>query len=187
MKALAFSTLTLLFLSQASFAASLFSEPLDGDLGDSYSTPLYLGSLGEGSNTISGSVSDSDHWDTLTFTVDDGYRLESINITDYSSTAGNHVGLCISAAPYSGSCIEYINFNTPFIGLDLLQFDSAPGPQAAGEYFFGITHVNTDNLADFDTYAIDFVVTAVPVPAAVWLFASGLLSLIGFSQVRRRG
>ncbi len=36
------------------------------------------------------------------------------------------------------------------------------------------------------TMGVDFVATFVPVPAAVWLFGSGLLALVGFSRRQQR-
>lgn len=46
-----------------------------------------------------------------------------------------------------------------------------------------------DGAAGFDTFygpaLDDVVVTAVPVPAAVWLFGSGRLGLIGFARKKK--
>ena len=67
--------------------------------------------------------------------------------------------------------------------MDLLQYDSAPGAQAAGEYFTGMTFVTQNTIAsDFVSYELELVVTAVPVPAALWLFISGLIALVGFKR-----
>ena len=43
--------------------------------------------------------------------------------------------------------------------------------------------INTDAFDGADTIGVDnFAISSVPVPAAVWLFGSGLIGLIGLSR-----
>jgi hypothetical protein len=39
--------------------------------------------------------------------------------------------------------------------------------------------------ADFDDFAVKIAVSAVPLPAAVWLFLSAILGLVSFTRIRR--
>ena len=54
----------------------------------------------------------------------------------------------------------------------------------AAEYFDVVKLVSTSNAFETDNHAF---VSAVPVPAAVWLFFSGMLGLLGFSRQGKAG
>ena len=64
----------------------------------------------------------------------------------------------------------------------------APSPAVAWDFFFGIGYQGYGNKGgDFYAWAVQSGnVGEVPVPAAVWLFGSGLLGLIGLGRQRRR-
>ena len=53
-------------------------------------------------------------------------------------------------------------------------------PLAAGDYSFLIQQTGPENTG----YTLDFVVSPVPLPAAAWLFISGLLGLFGVKRMR---
>lgn len=179
--------LGLSFASQGFAATVLYDEAIDGDLGDTYFTPTTdLGVLTSGPNSVFGQVRSGDYDDTFTFTIAEGYQLSSLRIADYFNTSTENYwsGFCISSAPYPGTCIEYINGAADNIGLDLLQFDSAPGPQGPGDYFVGVSWVSTGSNLDYVDYELQLEVAPVPLPAASWLFVSGLAGVFG--MMRRR-
>ena len=53
-------------------------------------------------------------------------------------------------------------------------------PLTAGDYSFLIQQTGPENTG----YTLDFVVSPVPLPAAAWLFISGLLGLFGVKRMR---
>lgn len=55
-----------------------------------------------------------------------------------------------------------------------------PGFGSITEVFFGYTDLNT-----FDGGFGDITYSVVPVPAAVWLFGSGLIGLLGFARRKK--
>ncbi len=58
--------------------------------------------------------------------------------------------------------------------------------QPVAEDFVDITIVNRNGTTNqFGRPVASFLVSSVPVPAAVWLFGSGLLGLIGFSKHKK--
>lgn len=188
MKTLTAALLLLASIAQV-HAITLFQEPTDGELGDAYSTPTYLGSLTADSYMVSGSMDNGDMFDTFSYDIAQGHQLQSINIISYSNPSIDNYwsGLCVAVGAYSGTCLEYINFSTADVGLDVLQFDSAPGAQDAGLYFTGLSYVASDQTQlYFADYQIELVVTAVPVPAALWLFGSGLIGIAAFAKRRIR-
>jgi hypothetical protein len=85
-----------------------------------------------------------------------------------------------------------------FTGTDLYQFAYGPGAQPTGdqsegaywniqaggasEYFDRVVFISTRNAFESDNHAY---LAAVPIPAAAWLFASGIVGLIGFSTRRK--
>jgi hypothetical protein len=52
----------------------------------------------------------------------------------------------------------------------------------ASEYFDKVVFISTKNAFETDNHA---TLAAVPVPAAAWLFVSGMLGLVGFSSRRK--
>ena len=172
-------------------AATIITESTYSDFANAQGTinpiaPTALGVFTNDTYIVSGQVGwGDDQADAFTFSIADGYRLQNVYITDYSSSLGfddSHLymnrGANLSFDPNDE--IEFINFSDFSIGTDLLQFDSAPGPQGAGSY--------TVQWQEFDgpsNYEMEFVVSAVPVPAAVWLFGSGLIGLVGVARRKK--
>ena len=63
-------------------------------------------------------------------------------------------------------------------------FDYVPGDRAIGEYsvsFYGFADASTSS--QLGQYGID--ISQVPVPAAAWLFGSGLIGLIGIARRKK--
>lgn len=166
----------------AAQAAVIHDELFDGDLSNSAATPTYLGVLAAGSNVVIGTNhSGSDVLDYLSFDIAPGQILQSVvvstlapqfaSFTLYSNGTATPPELeLIVLAPASGA-------------MDLLQFDSAPGPQPAGIYSLRVNMAGIDNPSIL-TWSADF--TVIPIPAAAWLFA-GALGLLGWARHRGKG
>jgi len=77
--------------------------------------------------------------------------------------------------------------NDQYFSSTVVDPDATPGLLQAYTFYFGIgnqsvTYASSPNLA----WAVhDGDISAVPVPAAVWLFGSGLISLVGFSRRKK--
>ena len=80
------------------------------------------------------------------------------------------------------------NANTMTEILDLMVYgDCAPsglmGPMVTGDLCMtGHSDTLTGTFGTMDAYPLSLDITAVPVPAAVWLFGSGLLGLVGVAR-----
>ena len=119
-----------------------------------------------------GSTTDLD--EGLLFTFDQIVSLDFINFDSF--TSGDDFNLTVDGVSI------LVDYNadspaTPLVTNDPVQFDYY--------YFNNITGTEFLIWADgnSDSFRIDqMTVSAVPVPAAVWLFASGLLGLAGFAR-----
>lgn len=170
----------LAFGNSTAQGAVIHDELFDGDLSNSAATPTYLGVLALGSNIVIGTkASGSDNFDYLSFDIAPGQILQSVLV---SALADDFASFTLYA---NGTAtppeLELIVLNPALSPMDLLQFDSAPGPQPAGTYSLrvGLVAIESPGILD---WSANF--TVVPVPAAAWLFA-GALGLLGW--VRRRG
>ena len=84
MKRVALTVLALSFFCNASANAAIeiWNENTDGDLGD-YLTPTPV-TLQSGSNSIVGSIGLPDYHDAVTFTIPDGYGLDSFTLDSFA-------------------------------------------------------------------------------------------------------
>ncbi len=104
-------------------------------------------------------------------------------------------------SPDNYNSIEFYNGTNlvgSFTGTDLYQVAFGAGAQPTGdqsegaywnfqaddasEYFDKVVFISTRNAFETDNHAY---VSAVPVPAAAWLFVSGIVGLMGFSTRRK--
>lgn len=182
----------LLFVSFSIHAAPItYSEDVQGDLSNDLRSPTYIGVLDTGINTVSGSsfgpaLGYAD-FDQFSFTVSASQRVTSI-IYSYSSDQAYVSGHLEQIMP-DGSrepFAWYITGNSgPSGSYDLLA-ETGAGALSAGEYksamssygYLGSGDVNFD-------YTWEFHVSAVPVPASIWLFLSGCIGLTGFLKSRK--
>jgi len=186
-------------------ATITYNEASDGDLSQTPGNATYVGGLDVGVNTVSGSSSFSD-WDHFRFSVGANQRVNTLSINYNSSFVESQlskdfliyrvVGDCLFCTsefeilgrysfgyeriiwPFEGS-IQYLSSGdsvSTFIGSltegDYIINDS--GASILSEY------INSD--AAFD-YNWTMEVTAVPIPASVWLMLSGL---VGIAAVAKR-
>ena len=187
----------LLCTAGAAHAATAWDEGLSGDLSSDPMAPTTV-SFATGVNTVTGSVTSlGDTRDYLTFTIADGQFLTGIVLQQYmdldTGGPGNRGFYAISAGATSaipggatgdsflaGNHLDPLPAGTDLLAL--LETGSLTGtgltaPLGPGTYTFLVQQTGPQ----LSGYTLDFVV--VPVPAAVWLFGSGLVALFG---MRRR-
>jgi len=102
-----------------------------------------------------------------------GNNLGTFEVTLDSTT--NPLAQDVSLAPQDGADIS------DWTQLSISQ--TAPAGTASAQVF--LLHIQTDPVSGGSLFWDDVSLTAVPVPAAVWLFGSGLLGLVGVARRRR--
>jgi len=173
----------------SSHAALIWDESINGDLSNNELAPTDLPALNPGSNRLVGSIGtwwSSDPGDVFRFTVPSGYRLSEFVLESYDDgTYYDYLPVSLHrGASVSDPYVEFILLTDWGSGTDLLQFDSAPGPQPAGVYTVDISSIEQGTGVDERSlYSIDMKMEAIPAPGAFLLagLGTGL-----FSYIRRR-
>lgn len=131
---------------------------------------------------------DGDNGLTITFTADAGYHvaLTSLDMGNYQSPILSIPEFTITNG--SGATLfSQSDIQLPGTASSHTTFDFGGSSLIANEL---ILHIDTTGLGgSSDNVGLDNILfsqmAAVPVPAAVWLFGSGLLGLIGFSKRKK--
>jgi len=184
-----------LLASPLSAAVLSYDESVDGDI-DFFDTF----SLDIGTNTISGSSFVSFEDATNTFLFDGDSFFELVVPTGAQVDSITYAFSNVNVQP--GSNGFGVGMHTPsYIGdweIDI-QYDSSPvsilneilplGPSTYNfdYYVYVVQGAGPVSGGDWD-YTLTFEVnelSAVPVPAAVWLFGSGLLGLVGMARRKK--
>lgn len=191
-----------LLLSANAISSASWDEAVVGDFNAGQ-----LFTLTEGDNRFIGQQAWSDDpVDGFRFIIPDGYRA-SIDITYEYLNLGEAEGTawvwelyslavpeaCIPDESWAYSCLapggsELITseiLQTPDDYVTPSVWDYAPidGHRlGAGTYQLADNYGFTDNQNSVLSYSFNLSVTAVPVPASVWLFISGMLGLVGISR-----
>ena len=184
----------LLTLVSMQVTAVSLNETIDGDI-DSYD-PFFLT---EGNNSFDGTV---DHnpldFDRFAFVVPDGSTAQFSFLHDFGAFAiitGSYTWTLEQIdSPTSPYCSLFCDdpvlasqsygSGSFFIVDSLYDFDSVP-ILSSGAYSIGVSGGSSGQTSSIMSYQANIVVSSVPVPAAVWLFGSGLIGLVGFA--RRKG
>lgn len=145
------------------------SSTLSGNLG-------VVSGPSDGNKMDGGSPGDSSDPDEgIRFTFDQAVSLNYINFDYFSDSSGDDFNLTVDGvtlfADYNANDTSTLVNNVPS------QFDEYTFNNITGTEFIIWADSNTDS------FRIDRLeVSAVPVPAAAWLFISGLIGLVGFSR-----
>jgi len=188
----------LLCVPTASWAAFVYDESVDGDLSGDGLAPTVL-VAGTGVNTLAGTTVNGD-LDYLTFNVGAGLTFDAITLTAFDSEDNIAFIAIQSGAQFTeppvgtdpANLLGWLHMEQSFVGTDILddmgQGDQAIGftpPLPSGDYSFWIQQTDLDVVS----YEMEFIISGgapVPVPAALYLFGSGLLTLGGYVRARSR-
>lgn len=192
------STLAVLFFSTSSYAATVQYDVFAKENSVVGGTGLNTGLTFTAGESITGSVNPNDIWsaDPTRYTSRGPYWSNADGLVrDFFATGSDESGEAAGAligsrfssnfnhnglsAPY-GSLVGEINNNFFLLGTS---FD-LPAPESGELSLFYWDSVAADN-ADFVTVSIttnDNSVSAVPVPAAFWLFGSALAGMVGMRK-----
>jgi hypothetical protein len=184
--------------------AILWDETIGGDLSNDQSAPNAF-TLGNGVNSVIGTVGTEDTQDWIALTVPVGFNLNSVVLSAYVSIdvqgfTGFQFGSSFTGSPFvAGSYAGFVHFGTAarngglpmnLVGQDLipLMADNSPGgtasgatgftpPLGAGTYTFLIQQQGVST-----AYQFDYDVTPVPEPGVFALAALGVTSLFAFRR-----
>ena len=160
-------------------AATVYDEAVHGDLSNNNLSPTSVG-LGLGENLILGSTvhEPSLDRDFFTITIGAGQALNAIVLSSYTTTDDQSFFGMTSGAGFANLGLSSLSGWALIgaqpglsVGDNLLDF-VAGAPVGPGAYSFW--HQET---AGSTTYTLDYQVSAVPVPATLPLFLSGLLGI----------
>jgi hypothetical protein len=185
--------LSALVCTQA-LAVTAWNESVNGDLSSDGLSPTVL-SVVLGTNTVSGKMGDEGlglDRDYFSFTVPNGAVLSKLVINPGTQVAGGvsffavQTGPQLTVDPTGGSpagLLGYSHYGATDVGTNFLPkiIFTAGGTLPSGQYSFWVQ----DNSGGIATYNFDFVITAVPEPAAAWLF--GFLPAVFFCARRKQG
>ncbi len=170
---------TLLSSSSEADTGIYVSSSTSGNQGVVSSTNEGNNMDGGGNSTTPNDPNDPD--EGLLFTFDQAVRLDLINFDSFTDdSTPDDFNLTVDGVTL---LVDY-NANSsssPLVTNDLIQFDQYTFNTIVGTEFLFWADGNSDS------FRIDRMeVTAVPVPAAVWLFGSGLLGLFGIARRKTR-
>ena len=188
------AALTMLY-SINSFALT-YNENIDGDFSNDYDFPTYIGELDIGANIVSGTtdwidISNADT-DSFSFSVLSGQSLTSL-VIDYSADYQNFevfsfFGNILSDDSYSPiqsfTIGEFDERGLGTIipnGTDILSLAGLT-QLSAGDYRMSLAGFHKIDGEPIIDYSFNMNVATVPIPAAAWLFGSGLVGLIGMAR-----
>ena len=118
-----------------------------------------------------------DLWTTETITQSDGlWWLVNLNGTNSSLMATDNSNL----KTLDGWLNEFSNAGLVGSNISSIQLGVGSGSPGLDSY---VDYLSFTNAGDTQTW--DFAVATVPVPAAVWLFGSGLLGLVGVARRKK--
>ena len=125
--------------------------------------------------------------DTITATgiFDDSVLTSGSGTILFDSASGNSMTLTVGSQTFTASDDDRFLSGSPSITLDgfgLLGFDYLA---STSEYFSSYLTGFDDGDSLYGEWQTTVAISPVPVPAALWLFGSGLIGLIGISRRRQ--
>lgn len=186
----------LLGCSQAMASVVNYDEAISGDLPFGPQTPLMIFDVGI--NTISGSMwysGNSGNFqydrDSIRFTIPSGTRIDSVFLTIDNIQLSNINLLEILGYISCGLCNSTIDQRVDLLDppTDPILWYSGDSDFPAGTHEFSVTLTpefiggSSPAEASWD-YGIAIHVAPIPLPGAIWLFASGIAFLLGTMSVK---
>lgn len=160
-------------------AATVWDESVNGDLDGTQTIALVAGV-----NTVLGFsvvTPSSTNYDAWNFTLASGQSISEIKITydDPQGAFNQYPNQGVYSVTGPSGLLIYETING-----DLFRTDTySPELDAVGNYLVALTG---DFVYPQTNWSVDFTVSQVPLPAAVWLFGSGLLGLTGIARRRKK-
>lgn len=153
-----------------------------------------IGLLDLGINTISGSMagtcvpgdcngaSAGDTQDSFLIEIAPGFKIDTVFATTSNIIAptGFSSSLSVYKDAFSNNVLStHMPFNTSSTNLLLTESE-------AGLYSFSVYGQSAAEAGTFSLdYSLQVEVSAVPVPAAIWLFGSGFIGLVGIARKKK--
>ena len=184
--------LSLMFFSSAQ-AAPITLDFTSGSFSDNADTDTLFDKYVEGGFTLMALAPDN-HIDEKGAGAPGNMNFHNGRATN--PTTDNNLELTFSGGAFDLTSIDFTGFFDNGISLDLLGSDNTTATiTAAGinvlpflnvtSIIFSVTESNGEiGGAGWDSLTVNDAPSAVPVPAAVWLFGSGLAGLLGVSKRR---
>ena len=150
-----------------------YDEYLDGDIVNN--STLFLD---VGTNIIKGNVTNPSQGET---------DFDKFDVLFPGSVLVEKIAITVdSYSVQYPSWFEYqLDFGSSIYSIDIIGdgfYESAVGERRAGLYYVGLNSFPDNVNAD---YEISIVVSAVPLPAAAWLFISAIAGLAGAKRLSR--
>ena len=173
-------------------AAVVYDESVSGDFAESSSETVLLNTTGINSVLGTGCWSDSctRDVDDFLFSIAPGLQLDSItfdvlNYTDSGTTTDQRTFYWLQDGGYSGT--ELAGQGIDILGSFPVSLFAAALPLTTNNSVYAFNQSGFNLTGDGGTwdYEIQFLMSPVPVPAAVWLFGTAVAGLIGFSRRRK--
>ncbi len=170
-------------------AETVWDENVNPDLSSDGLLPTVI-TLFPGSNDLHGMTGNSGSGvdrDYFSFTLAPGMTLTSLILLPDTNVSGGvsfiaiQPGPQVTVTPEGGGAealLAFSHYANDQIGQNLLLLLGLPGGLPSGTYSFWVQETGGPA-----TYGLDLQVSAVPLPAAAWLLASGLA---GFTAIRGR-
>lgn len=127
--------------------------------------------------TITDFISASGEFNDAGFTMT---GLESFELTSLSLTVGN-IDFFLADQEAPGTA-EIVFEEGLFLGINFFTVADVDGPIAFFDTAFDYFNGEDDNFGFIDGTWVQDSYSVVPVPAAAWLFGSGLLGLVGLAR-----
>jgi uncharacterized protein (TIGR03382 family) len=176
----AFVAISALAASAGIASAAIYDESVDGDLASVALGPTMF-DVTAGTNSVFGTIGDTDFEDFIGFTIDAGEQLTSITLTSFVTAGGNtSTGFRLYTDQGSGwfqaSAGSMVPGDVGTNFLDVWDLSDVGGSSPLGPGSYGVV------LAEFtagQSYSFDITVTPAPGSLA-------LLGLSGLAVTRRR-
>lgn len=167
-----------------------YDEAIDGDINRDF----FL--LDIGTNTITGDTelnNPGTDFDIFDFDLAPGTQVNSIsyeftNVVERPGTSGFGLGMDTGSGNLGDWEIDVLNDASPVSILgEILPLSAGAGPYTF-DYYLWRFGGSADPFGGQWDYTLTFEVgpaTVVPVPAAIWLFGSGMLGMIGIARRKK--